>query len=81
MSHTAPFCKSTIRSHEARQHGRNKLTRIADPLACFSRKGSRVSDQISVHGSRQFNADLNWSFVWERPNLELRHFNLCMVLK
>ena len=79
MSCTTPFCKSTIRGHKPRQHGRDQLTRIADRLPRFSGKGCRVSDKISMHGSRQFNADLDWSFIWKRPNLELGHFTLCMA--
>lgn len=79
MNRTPEPRKAAIRSHEPRQHRRDKLTRIADGLTGFARNGFRVGKQISMHGSWQFNADLDWSLVWKRGNLELGHFTLCMA--
>lgn len=65
MNRATKLRKAAICSHEPRQHRRDKLTRIADGLTVFACKGFRVRKQISMHGSRQFNTDLDWSLVWK----------------
>ncbi len=79
MNRTPELRKAAIGSHEPRQHRRDKLTRFADGLTGIACNGFRVGKQISMHGSWQFNADLDWFLVWKRPNLELSHFTLYMA--
>ena len=75
MSHTTPFCKSTICGHEPRQHGRDQLTRIADWPFRFSLKGRSVSKQIAMYDRRQFDRQFHRLVIGNGTELELCHLH------
>ena len=43
--------------------------RIVNRLTTFTCESFRISNKISMHGSRQFNGDLDGLVIWKRPNL------------
>ena len=60
---SSELCKSAVRGHEARQHGRDQLRRI-DALPIFACHDLCINDEIPMHRCWQLSGDLDRLVVW-----------------